>query len=111
MSIGPTNPIAAGAAGSPLAQTQGADKERTEQSTGVQQRQQDAELKAERAAGIGETDGNDHETHDRDADGRRVWEISHGKQHPDEGGDSEAQEAPRAKDTTGQRGNLLDLTG
>lgn len=111
MSIGPTNPVAVSAAGSPLAQTQGADKERAEQTTGVQQRQRDADLKAERAAGIGETDGNDHEAHERDADGRRIWELSHGKQHPDEGGESGEPEAPRAKDATGQRGNLLDLTG
>ena len=30
--------------------------------------------KAEAAAGVGEPDGEDHETAERDADGRRPWE-------------------------------------
>ena len=108
MSIGPMHPIVASAAGSPLAQTQGADKERTEQSAGVQQRQKESELKAERAAGIGETDGNDHEAHERDADGRRIWELPPGHKRD---ADADEPETPRVKDPTQQRGNLLDLTG
>ena len=34
--------------------------------------------KAEAAAGVGEPDGEDHETAERDADGRRPWEESAG---------------------------------
>ena len=108
MSIGPMHPIVQSAAGSPLAQTQGADKERAEQSTSVQSRQKDAELKAEKAAGIGETDGNDHEAHDRDADGRRIWELPPGHQPQEE---AEEAETTHPADPSNQRGTLLDLSG
>lgn len=109
MSIGPMHPIVQSAAGSPLAQTQGSDKERAEESTGVQQRRQESELKAERAAGIGETDGNDHESHERDADGRRIWELPPGHNHEED--ETEEPDSPPVKDPTHERGNLLDLTG
>ena len=38
------------------------------------------------AAGIGETDGEDHETSERDADGRRLWEDTSqdGEPSPDD---------------------------
>ncbi len=112
MSIGPLGGVPASAAGSPLAQTKGSDVERAEQDTGSQQRRVDTDQKAENAAGIGEADGEDHETAERDADGRRLWE------EPPQGEAADDAEAPsgppqdrRSKDATGQSGNLLDLTG
>ena len=112
MSIGPSGGIAGSVAGSPLAQTKGAEPERAQQDVGAQQRRIESDQKADSAAGIGETDGEDHETAERDADGRRLWEA------PPEDSDAEQTEEqsgsppPRqSKDTTGQSGNLLDLSG
>ena len=111
MSVGPLGSMAASAAGSPLQQAQGSEVERATQDAAAGQRHVQSEQKAEAAAGIGETDGDDHETEDRDADGRRLWEEvppSHGNQpEPDD-----AQAPPhQPKDTKGESGNLLDLSG
>ena len=112
MSVGPMGGIAGSVAGSPLAQTQGAEPERARQDSAAQQRRIESDQKAEAAAGIGETDGEDHETAERDADGRRPWEI------PPEAENAETADehagpgkAPRSKDATGHSGNLLDLSG
>jgi len=108
MSIGPMGALPASAAGSQLAQTAGPDVERTQQETSSQQRRVFSEKKAESAAGVGETDGEDHETADRDADGRRMWEA------PPEGEHSDSQSennGPKSKDASGQAGNQLDLSG
>ena len=113
MSVGPMGGIAGSVAGSPLAQTQGAEPERARQDAGAQQRRIESDQKADAAAGIGETDGEDHETAERDADGRRLWE-----EPPPEGQDTEDAErqpdSPQerlSRDATGQSGNLLDLSG
>jgi len=110
MSIGPLGGLAGSAAGSPLAQSHGTETERTQQDSAAQQRQIRSEKKAESAAGIGETDGEDHEAEDRDADGRRIWEETPGakKEETDE---SATPPTHQSKDPTGERGNLLDLTG
>jgi hypothetical protein len=109
MSIGSLPSIVASAAGTALAQSK-AEVERTNVEVGAQQRQVFNEQKAESAAGIGETDGQDHEAAERDADGRRLWEA------PVEGkkkANAEAAEPiiPQSRDATGQAGNLLDLSG
>ncbi|NLX96147.1 MAG: hypothetical protein GXY83_08220 [Rhodopirellula sp.] len=108
MSIGSVGGIAASAAGSPLAQTKGSDVDRAQQDASSQQRQIQNEKKAESAAGIGEADGEDHQTAERDADGRRLWEKS-GQSEPN--GEEESPGQHRGKDATGQSGNLLDLSG
>ncbi len=110
MSIGPMGALAGSVAGSPLAQTTGPEAERAQQETSSQKRQIDAEKKAEAAAGIGETDGEDHETAERDADGRRMWENApEGKD--DEANDQASDESPKSKDASGQSGTQLDLSG
>ena len=68
-----------------------------------------SDKKAEMAAGIGETDGKDHETAERDADGRRLWEFRRPEAKSDAADDVE--NPPPAKDPTGQSGNVLDLSG
>ena len=73
MSIGPLG-ITASAAGSPLAQTKGAEVERAQGEVGAQRRQVYHDSKAEAADGVGQPDGEDHEAAQRDADGRRPWE-------------------------------------
>jgi hypothetical protein len=110
MSIGPLGGIAGSAAGSPLAQTKGSDVERAGQDTSNQQRQIQNDQKAENAAGIGQTDGEDHETAERDADGRRPWEHPPGASDAVTG-DDVAPAPPQSKDASGQTGTRLDLTG
>ncbi len=111
MSVGPLGGIAASAAGSPLAQTKGADVERAEQDASNQQRRVQNEQKAESAAGIGETDGDDHETAERDADGRRLWEQPPGDEQSAAEPDSVVGGERQSKDVSGQSGTKLDLTG
>ena len=110
MSIGPSAGLAGSAAGTPLAKASSSDSDRASQEVGAQQRQVASEKKAETAAGIGETDGEDHQAEDRDADGRRFWEET-----PEESkkpGNDDPKETPApVKDTSGQSGNLLDLSG
>jgi hypothetical protein len=110
MSIGSLGFGAIGA-GVPLAQTKGSDVDRAEVESSAQQRQVDHELKAEQAAGIGQADGEEHETEDRDADGRRLWERMGKKKPADEPAASPIEEAPHSRDATGQRGIELDLLG
>jgi len=111
MSVGPLGGIAASAAGSPLQQTQSSEVERATQDAANQQRRVQADQKAEAAAGVGEADGNDHETEQRDADGRRLWEETPSglPKQPDD--DNAPPNIPESKDTSGQTGNLLDLSG
>lgn len=107
MSIGPTNPVIAGLAGTPLAQTKGSDVDRNQQAAGSQQTRAFSAQKAESAAGIGETDGQDHEAAERDADGRLPWRSP--KQPP-----SDTPGKPScspSKDASGESGSLLDLSG
>ena len=111
MSIGPLGSLGASAAGSPLAQTKGADAERVQDEVGAQARHVQSEKKAENAAGIGETDGEDHETADRDADGRLLWENNAESPGENARGHTAASDDRQSKDLSGQRGNLLDLSG
>ncbi len=114
MSLGPLGGVGSSAAGSPLAQTKGSDVERAEQETAGQARRVQADQQADNAAGIGEADGEDHETAERDADGRRLWEAPPQRQDAETEqleADCSPAEPPRSRDSTGQSGNLLDLTG
>ncbi len=109
MSIGPTG-IIGSAAGSPIAQASGSEVERAKQDASDQQRRVATDKKAESAAGIGQTE-EDQQASERDADGRRLWEEPAGKQGsatPDESANTEPQQS---KDTTGQSGNQLDVSG
>ena len=116
MSIGPLGGLMGSVAGTSLAQTKGSEVERAQQDQGAQQRQVKNETRAEAAAGIGETDGQDHETGERDADGRRLWERrGAARSKPDAPPDAAAAGVdtppPRPADPTGQSGSQLDLTG
>lgn len=109
MSVGPLPPVAAGASGTTLAQAKGADLDRAQQESASYQRRVQAEQRADNAAGIGQADGEDHESSERDADGRRPWEIG-GRSKPPTPAGSEPS-PPLGKDPTGQTGTLLDLSG
>jgi len=114
MSIGSLGGIIGSAAGAPLAQTTGSDVERAKAETVSSARYAESQKLAENAAGIAETDGEDNRTNERDADGRRPWELPPAVSQ-DEG---QATDAPGAhegechgKDASGERGNSLDLIG
>lgn len=108
MSIGPSSGLAGSVAGSPLARASSSESDRASQEVGAQQRQVNSEKKAESAAGIGETDGENNEASDRDPDGRRLWEEIPGGEAESDG----TQKDPtHGKDASGQSGNLLDLSG
>jgi hypothetical protein len=110
MSVGPMGAVPGSVAGSPLAQTSGSETERARQDAGAHQRRVRSDQKAESAAGIGETDGEDHEAADRDADGRRPWEAPPDSQSAPSA-DQDAASSSRPQDPSGESGNLLDLTG
>jgi hypothetical protein len=108
MSIG----IVGSAAGAPLAQAKGTDVEKNREAAGNQQRAARAEAQADSAAGIGETDGKNHETNERDADGRMPYSFAQDAKPEDQPADASADAAkPPAIDPTGTSGTRLDLTG
>ncbi len=109
MSIGFVGGIAGTAAGAPLAQVKGTESERAQQAAAAQAFQVQGEQKAETAAGIGETDGQEHQTAERDADGRRAWSITRPAAKPAPSEDP--PQPPQSKDPSGQSGSLLDLSG
>ena len=97
-----------------LTQTSGSDAQNAAAQTANNQRQVAAAEQAESAAGVGQTDGENHETSERDADGRRLWERAPGKRAATKAADSpanSASEPPLSKDASGLAGNTLDLSG
>ena len=112
MSVGPLAGIAGSVSGTSLAQAKGTDVERAHHDASAQQRQVQNVEHAESAAGVGETDGQDHETAERDADGRRMWEAPPEKGKPDaETPAADPAQTHQSRDATGQSGTQLDLTG
>ena len=105
MNIGPIN-IAASVAGTPLSQAKGAEVDRAQEEAGAHRRQVYHDRKAEAAAGVGEPDGEDHETEQRDGDGRRPWEDQ-----PEPEAVPDSLNSRQSEDPLEQSGNLLDLTG
>ena len=111
MSIGSLGFSGVGAA-TPLAQSKGADVDRAQHDSTAQEGQLQNDLKAEQAAGVGQTDGDEHETEERDADGRRPWELPRKKKTISfEESSAAVEKASPSRDATGQCGNALDLTG
>jgi len=110
MSIGSLGGVPASVAGTSLAQAKGSESERASQDAVSQSRRAASAERAEMASGIGRADGEDHETAERDADGRRLWEEPPGSQAEANPSDPTAPPRP-GKDPTGQVGTLLDLTG
>jgi hypothetical protein len=112
MSMGPLGGIVVSAAGAPLSQTSGSESERVQREGVSQQRQADGNQRAERAAGIGQTE-QDQESSERDADGRRPWELpaSDDKQKNQGLAPQMSNSSRQSKDTSGLSGTHLDLTG
>jgi hypothetical protein len=103
--------IAASAAATPLAQSRGSEVDRIRQETVVHERAVESTAEAEAAEGIGTTN-EEQAASDRDADGRRPWEIGPQEEQQDDQKSSSSRESlHRAKDPTGQAGSQLDLSG
>jgi hypothetical protein len=111
MTMAPLGGILGSTAGAPLSQTAGTESERLQKDSLAQSRQFEATEKAERAAGIGQTE-QDQESSERDADGRRLWEapLENANNKPDMSAELSLA-ARQSKDATGQSGTQLDLTG
>jgi hypothetical protein len=116
MSIGPMGFFSSIAA-TPMAESQGSDVDRATQETSVQAHEISQNTKAENAAGVGQTDGEEHETADRDADGRRRMEKPLAKkkrivrQEESIANTTAAEEPHLSRDASGTSGNELDLSG
>ncbi len=111
MNVGAMSGVVGSAAGAPLSQTAGSEAERAKKGSSDSQRQVENDTKAEKAAGIGQTES-DEGPSERDADGRKLWEgdVLTGKETEEE--QTANTEPPRqVKDPTGQSGSSLDLTG
>jgi hypothetical protein len=105
MSIGPMAGLPASIAGLSAAQAKGSEVDRGPQELAARQREAYYAQKADDAANVGQTDGEDHETADRDADGRLAWTP------PPDAGRKGEQPLPNSRDASGQSGNLLDVSG
>jgi hypothetical protein len=111
MTMAPVGGLLGSTAGAPLSQTAGSETERMQKDSLALNRQNEANQKAERAAGIGQTE-QDQESSERDADGRRLWEapMDDSKALSEKSAEI-AVSARQSKDATGQSGTQLDLTG
>jgi hypothetical protein len=109
MNLSPIPPVVVAAAGAPLAQTKGSETDRGTQETAAHQRQVQGEVQAEMASGIGMTEEDSGASADRDADGRRPWELPPEKQK--QPSDASGGESRVSRDASGQCGTQLDLSG
>ena len=75
MDIGSINSVG-NAAGAPLAQAKGPEADRAQSESTVQERGAQFDANAAKAAGIGQTDGEEHTTQDRYGDGRQPWQMA-----------------------------------
>jgi|DewCreStandDraft_4_1066084.scaffolds.fasta_scaffold147999_1 hypothetical protein len=104
MSVGPLS-SASGLSGVPLAQARTAENTAQQESAGAERSDRSAQ-RAAQAGGIHAADA-ESEAHERDADGRRPWEL------PDRPQATDGEPAPpvRPRDPHGTAGRLLDLSG
>ena len=109
MNIASTTGAIASAAASTLSQSAGAETERSAKDSASRERTAASEALSEKASGIGQTQ-EDGGTTDRDADGRRAWEIDARKKKQAAAAEQEHHDR-RAKDPTGVSGASLDLSG
>jgi len=105
VTVGPLGFISSAAATSLPAKASEVD--RAGRDAAEQQRKIQADRSAADAAGISQADGEDHQSSERDADGRLPWQQSAAESE-----ESPPEAAPRrASAPLGETGNLLDLTG
>jgi hypothetical protein len=113
MSIGPLGSLPASVAGQSRAQAQGSETERAGLEAAAQQHRLTGEKKAEAAAGVGATDADGEQTHERDADGRRLFEdrLDLDRRQEDEAKEEESpDQPPRPSAPLATTGGELDIT-
>ena len=86
------------------------ESDRDQRETMEQARAAKAVESAANAAGIGQTE-EDSEASDRDADGRRPWELPAAEASKAPATAEPAPATPLSKDPSGSSGSLLDLLG
>lgn len=92
-----------------VAQSTGATVDRAKHdAANFQQQVQSTQLAAE-AAGIGHTH-EEHETGDRDADGRRLWEFPNHATGEEEQGAADGTAPRQSRDPAGESGTQIDFT-
>jgi hypothetical protein len=115
MSVDPVSPIVAATAGTPMAQTDGADAARMRQAAIEAKRRVAAEKRSASAAGISPADGQNLATNDRDPDGRHGWVVSDASEsdpHNVSPADSLAENRDeKSSETADERGRRIDLVG
>ncbi len=109
MSVGPLGFFASVAATPSSQRAAGVD--RTQSDTTRQSGEIKEAESAQKAEGIGATDGEEHSTNDRDADGRRLWEHPLTAPKPTAHDGTDPALPRKSIDTTGSAGGQLDLTG
>jgi len=94
--------IVPGAAGGPLAQTKGAEVERAQQVAAAAECRSKDSRRPRPPAGIGQATADEHQTAERDADGRQAWRLPKRSGHSDQGqgGRSPPPRIPAAKAAT-----------
>ena len=97
--------FAAAAAGISLSEKQGESQDKLAQSAKTFERTRESTERAEKAAEAGMVRDDSAEAGDRDADGRTPWQRTRKNKH------HAKQREERSKDTTGQVGKSLDVTG
>ncbi len=111
MSVGPTGFFGTVAA-LPPSPPSASDADHVAQESSAQAGQLANDERAENAQGIGATDGEEHATAERDADGRRLFEKPLGRRAKQAvAPEPPPSETHQSKDPTGESGQSLDLTG
>ena len=108
MSVGPTSGPLNSIAGTPRAQARGTEAERLRHESSNQLRHTEFENRAEQASGIGEMEA-EQETADRDANGRRPWELS--EESVSNNDEQPPSDGPPTNDQSGTTGGQLDVSG
>lgn len=111
MSITPAFGIAQSFATSSLALAKGADADRAASEVVEQTTAIEANEKSDNTAGLGEAEEQSG-AGERDADGRRMWELPGKRSEQEEAAAAVAASATASvKDASGQRGTKLDISG
>lgn len=110
MSIGSLG-IIGGLASTPLSQPKGAETDRAQQAAAARESEADSAQKAEMAAEAGATQGADTAPQERDADGRRPWEINQAAKKKEETQQDDSSDIESLPDPNRPLGNTLDLSG
>ncbi len=110
MDVGPINSPAS-AAGRPWRSRKGRRAIARRRESAIHQRGVQYDAKADQAAGIGQTDGEEHTTEDRYGDGRQPWQLPAAGEPATDADNQDEEKPPAPRDPSGPSGRLIDLSG